>query len=93
MCVIGNKRFQLGDGCAILGLPGEFFAESAQAIQESAAMKHLMIACYGNHHVFYVVPKHEFARGGYEAGVAMLDESAEETLRLAALELLRDVVN
>ena len=83
----------LGDGCAILGLPGEFFAESAQAIQESAAMKHLMIACYANHHVFYVVPKHEFARGGYEAGVAMLDESAEETLRLAALELLRDVVN
>ena len=50
-----------------------------------------MIACYANHHVFYVVPRHEFGRGGYEPGVAMLDEGAEETIRLAALDLLREV--
>ena len=43
---------------------------------------HLLVACYANHYVGYVVPKHEFDAGGYEAGVSVLDETAEETLRL-----------
>lgn len=81
----------LGEGCAILALPGEFFVETARAIQAAANLPHLLIACYANHHVFYVVPRHEFARGGYEPGVSVLDESAEETFRAAALELLRKV--
>jgi hypothetical protein len=60
-------------------------------IQAAAGIPHLMIACYANHHVFYVVPRAEFARGGYEPGVSMLDESAEETMRAAAIDLLREV--
>jgi hypothetical protein len=85
------QAISLGNGCAILGLPGEFFVETAQQIQAAAGIQHLMIACYANHHVFYVVPRHEFGRGGYEPGVAMLDEGAEETIRVAALDLLREV--
>ena len=81
----------LGGGCAILALPGEFFVETARAIQAAANLPHLLIACYANHHVFYVVPRHEFERGGYEPGVSVLDESAEETFRAGALELLREV--
>ena len=41
--------------------------------------------------MFYVVPRAEFARGGYEPGVSMLDEGAEETIRAAAIDLLREV--
>ena len=52
---------------------------------------HLSIACYANHHVFYVVPAHEFARGGDESGVSMLDDTAEATFRAAAISLLRAV--
>lgn len=74
---------------AVLGLPGEFFAETAEALRASAGVERLLIACYANHHVFYVVPKHAFADGGYEPGVALLDETAEETFRGAAVELLR----
>ena len=70
---------------------GEFFVETAQAIQAEAGLQHLIIACYANHHIFYVVPRHEFERGGYEPGVAMLDETAEETLRQAAVDLLGQV--
>jgi hypothetical protein len=81
----------LGPGCAVLALPGEFFVETAQAIRRDAAMSHLLIACYANHHLMYVVPRHEFARGGYEAGVAMLDEDAEEAFRAAAIDALREV--
>jgi hypothetical protein len=85
------QAISLGEGCAILGLPGEFFVETGRAIQVATALRHLFVACYANHYVGYVVPKHSFAEGGYEPGVAMLDEGAEETLRLAAIDLLRDV--
>lgn len=85
------QAISFGAGCAILALPGEFFVETAQQIQAAAGLSHLLIACYANHHVFYVVPRHEFGRGGYEPGVAMLDEDAEETMRNAAVDLLREV--
>jgi hypothetical protein len=81
----------LGAGHAILGLPGEFFAETAHQLRSDAGIEHMMIACYTNHHVFYVVPHHAFDEGGYEPGVAVLDESAEATFRQAALELVRAV--
>jgi hypothetical protein len=76
--------------CAVLGLPGEFFAETAHAIRRDAGIAHLSVACYTNHHVFYVVPKDAWAGGGYEPGVAILDETAEELFRAAALGVLRE---
>jgi len=76
-----------GGGCAILGLPGEFFAETALAIRESSGLPHLLISCYTNHHAFYVVPKDAWPQGGYEPGVSVLDDSAEETFRNAAIGL------
>ncbi len=82
----------LGAGCAILGLPGEFFVETVRQIQQAAGIRNLLVACYANHYVGYLVPKEQFARGGYEAGVTMLDETAEETIRTAAIELLREVI-
>lgn len=81
----------LGAGCAVLGLPGEFFVETGRAIQAAAALPHLLVACYANHYVGYLVPQHSFDEGGYEPGVAMLGETAEETLRLAAIDLLREI--
>jgi hypothetical protein len=54
-------------------------------------MPHLLVACYANHYVGYLVPRHSFDEGGYEPGVAMLGETAEETLRLAAIDLLREI--
>lgn len=83
----------LGTGCAIVALPGEFFVETGRRLHEDAGMPHLMIACYANHHLMYVVPRHEFARGGYEPGVAILDEDAEEAFRAAALDALREVAS
>jgi hypothetical protein len=95
----GEQRFahpevqaiSLGESCTVLGLPGEFFVETGRAIQEAAAMPHLLVACYANHYVGYLVPRHSFDEGGYEPGVAMLGETAEETLRLAAIDLLREI--
>jgi hypothetical protein len=39
----------------------------------------------------YVVPRHEFDSGGYEPGVSILDEDAEEEFRRVAVDLLREV--
>lgn len=85
------QAISFGDGCAVLGLPGEFFVETGRAIREAAGVRNLFVACYANHYVGYLVPKHSFDEGGYEPGVAMLDETAEETLRLAAIDMLREI--
>ena len=52
-----------------------------------------MIACYANHHLMYVVPRDAWAQGGYEPGVSILDEDAEEAFRATAVELIRDVAS
>jgi hypothetical protein len=85
------QAISFGNGCAVLGLPGEFFAETGMAIRSAAGLSHTMIACYANHHVMYVVPKAAWAQGGYEPGVSILDESAEAVFREAAIDLLREV--
>jgi hypothetical protein len=85
------QAISFGEGCALLGLPGEFFAETGIAIREAAGIEHLLLACYTNHHVMYVVPKHAWTEGGYEPGVSILDDTAEETFRAAAIDLLREV--
>lgn len=85
------QAISFGAGCAILGLPGEFFAQTARALRAEAGVPDLLIACYTNHHVFYVVPKEAFTQGGYEPGVAMLDDTAEATFHAASLGLLREI--
>ena len=78
-----------GEQCAVLGLPGEFFAETGIALQEASSMPHLLVACYANHYAGYFVPADAFDAGGYEPGVTMLDGTAEAITRAAAIELLR----
>ena len=85
------QAISLGGGVVVLGLPGECFVETGEAIQAAAGVPHLFVACYANHYVGYFVPRAAFDAGGYEPGVTMLDETAEETLRAAAIELVRDV--
>jgi hypothetical protein len=85
------QAIALGGGAVVLGLPGECFVETGSAIQAAVRLPHLLVACYANHYVGYFVPRDAFAAGGYEPGVTMLDETAEETLRNAATEVVREV--
>ena len=85
------QAIALGEGCAILGLPGEFFVETAQRIQANASLRHLLVACYANHYVGYFVPRHAFDEGGYEPGVTLVDETAEETMHDAAIDVLASI--
>jgi hypothetical protein len=83
----------LSKDVALLGLPGEFFAETGLALKEHAGLRYLQIACYANHYIGYVVPAHATAEGGYEPGITMVAPDGEAIVRRAALELLADVTS
>ncbi len=86
------QAFSLGPGLAILGLPGEFFVETGQAIRRATGLPDLILACYANHYVGYVVPAEAYEQGGYEAGVTIFAPEAEEMIKGEAVQLLREVV-
>lgn len=85
------QAIALSSDCAVLGLPGEFFAQTGHQIREAAGIADLLTACYANHYAGYFVPEEAFDQGGYEPGVTVLDETAEQTTRLAAINLLRKI--
>mgnify|MGYP005839144365 FL=1 len=85
------QALMLGEGLALLALPGEFFVETAEAIRAGCGIEDLFIACYANDYVGYLVPPGTYDQGGYEAGVTFCSPSAEPLVRTAALEVLRTV--
>jgi len=85
------QAISLGDGVALLALPGEFFVETAGAIRAAASVPDLLVACYANHYIGYVCPPEVFEQGGYEAGVTLVGPDAEPAMRAAAVRLLRRV--
>ncbi len=77
---------------ALLGLPGEWFVETAAAIRSQAGVPYLPIACYANHYIGYVVPPSAYEEGGYEPGTAFLAPEAEPIAASAAISLLKEVL-
>ncbi|MBI1885134.1 MAG: neutral/alkaline non-lysosomal ceramidase N-terminal domain-containing protein [Chloroflexi bacterium] len=84
------QAFALGDGVALLGLPGEFFAETAAAIRSAAGVDGLFVSCYTNDYVGYVIPPEAYGQGGYEAGITPCAPECEEIVVEAALGVLRE---
>lgn len=86
------QAISLGSGLAISALPGEFFVETGAAIRSSFDGD-LIVACYANDYVGYVVPEDAYEQGGYEPGVTFCAQGAEAAIRDAAVDLLREVAN
>jgi hypothetical protein len=86
---------RLGEGLALLALPGEFFVETAAAIRGALTPdgNGLLVACYANDYVGYVVPEHSYDEGGYEAGITPFAAEAEGIIRDASVSLLREVMS
>ncbi len=85
------QAIRLGDGLALLGLPGEFFGETALAIREAAPFGDVLMACYANDYMGYVIPEHAYEEGGYEAGMTLHAPQADAMIRDAAKELLIEI--
>lgn len=85
------QALSLGDGLAVLALPGEFFAETAAAVRAESGLEQLIVNCYANDYLGYVVPGHAYEEGGYESGVTFFGPEAESIIRTVSLDLLREV--
>ena len=85
------QALSLSEGLALLALPGEFFVETADVIRERCGVEDLLIACYANDYVGYVIPPAAYEEGGYEAGITFCTPEAEAMVVDLALEVLRDV--
>lgn len=85
------QALSLGDGVAVIALPGEFFVETAAVIREKSGVEQQLVAGYANDYVGYVVPKHAFAEGGYESGVTFFTGEAESIIREVSVDTLREV--
>jgi hypothetical protein len=86
------QALSLGEGLAVLALPGEFFVESAEVIRSRFGVEDLLVACYANDYIGYVIPPAAYEEGGYEAGITFCTPEAEGVFVEASLGVLREVV-
>jgi len=94
------QAISLGEGLALLALPGEFFVETGEKIRRAVAqgrgpeprgISDLFLACYANDYIGYVVPAEAYEQGGYEPGVTFCPPEAEATVIEASTRLLQRV--
>ncbi|HSP56358.1 MAG TPA: neutral/alkaline non-lysosomal ceramidase N-terminal domain-containing protein [Dehalococcoidia bacterium] len=94
------QAISLGEGLALLALPGEFFVETGEKIRRAAAqgwgpeprgISDLFLACYANDYIGYVVPAEAYEQGGYEPGVTFCPPEAEAAVIGASTRLLQRV--
>jgi hypothetical protein len=85
------QALSLGDGLSVIALPGEFFVETADTLRAAAPDMNLIVACYANDYIGYVIPPEAYDQGGYESGVTFSPPKAEAMVRDAAAELLSAV--
>lgn len=79
---------------ALVGLPGEFFAESGLRLGAGSPYAHTLAIGYANGGIGYVPPPTAFAEGGYETRLARwsrLAPEAEGAFLEAAVGLLNDL--
>ena len=87
------QALSLGDGLALLALPGEFFVETAHAIRHASGIDDLLFACYANDYIGYVTPPTAYDEGGYEAGITFCTPKAEALFVEESLDLLSDMTS
>jgi hypothetical protein len=95
------QALALGEGLAVLALPGEFFVETADVIrarvsqgwgpEPQTVIEDLLVACYANDYIGYVVPPAAYEEGGYEAGITFCTPEAEGLFVEAAVGVLQEV--
>lgn len=73
--------FAVGD-LALVGLPGEFFAELGLKLRAQSPFPRTLLIGYANGGIGYVPPAAEFAEGGYETRLSRWSRLAPEAERI-----------
>jgi hypothetical protein len=85
------QAIRLSEECAIVTLPGEFFASTGLSLAERCGRPGLMIAGYANGNVGYVPPADAFPNAGYEVGMTQFGPDAEAIIADAAVGLVQSL--
>ena len=81
----------IGNDLAIVGLPGEVFAELGLVIKKSSPYKTTLIIELTNSHIAYVPTRKAFSQGGYETINSRLAPGGGEMMVEAAIHLLNNI--
>src|SRR5579884_2441270 len=85
------QALRLSDQCAVVSLPGEFFAETGAELVDRCGLPALLVAGYANGSVGYVPPARAFPEGGYEVGMTQFGPEAEAAIVDAAISTVRSL--
>ena len=86
------QALAIGEELAIVGLPGEIFAELGLALRERSPFRHTLVLGLANEAIGYVPTRRAYDEGGYEPTSSRLQPGGGEQLvkeALAALAALR----
>lgn len=83
--------FKVSDQTAIVGMPGELFAQFGKMVRDASPFKNTLIVELTHCHIAYVPTVEAFSQGGYEAINSRLAPGGGELLCEAAIELLHEV--
>jgi hypothetical protein len=82
------QALAVGDDLAIVGLPGEVFAELGLAVRERSPFAHTLVLGLANEAIGYVPTRRAYDEGGYEPTSSRLQPGGGERLVDEALALL-----
>lgn len=82
------QALAIGDELAIVGLPGEIFAELGLSLRERSPFRHTLVLGLANEAIGYVPTRRAYDEGGYEPTSSRLQPGAGEQLVDEALTLL-----
>jgi neutral ceramidase len=80
-----------GDELAVVGLPGEVFAELGLALRERSPFRQTLVLGLANEAIGYVPTRPAYEEGGYEPTSSRLQPGGGERLVDAAVGLLREL--
>jgi neutral ceramidase len=80
---------RLSPSLAIIGLPGEFFAETRRQIAASVPGQDVIVTGYANDYLSYVPPAAAFPYAGYEVGCARFPPETEKIFVERAVAMLQ----
>jgi hypothetical protein len=82
------QALAIGDDLAIVGLPGEVFAELGLDLRARSPFRHTLVLGLANEAIGYVPTRRAYEEGGYEPASSRLQPGGGELLVDAALDLL-----
>lgn len=83
--------FTFGKEIAIVGLPGEVFADLGLMLKKQSPYKHTIIIELTNTHIAYVPTREAFKQGSYETINSRLQPGGGELMVQTALALLKEL--